>query len=314
MNTDYRDISNETISNANTAKHKLVEKVLALRCEAYLAQIKAQLLINTIYEIDGRNKMLFTVNHNLQTEINERRLAEEKLEQARKQAEDATLLKDKFVALVSHDLKNPLNLIMSYLQLAQMTCQLPAEASEMIEESLSACISMDNLINDLLSLNRIKDGQLKPECSAINVQYMVALVFEFYRGKANKKGIHLVNEVSENITFYADEKLLTQVINNLVSNAIKFCDKEDSIKISISQKDPSTIIVEDTGRGIAPHIIDDLFLYEKKTSTLGTQGESGTGFGLPLAYHIIQAHSGCLQVESIVGEGTTFYIKLPHGL
>lgn len=312
MQPDYRNISNETISNANTAKNQLVEKILTLRCAAYLSQIKAQLLTNTIYEIDGRNKVLFNTNHQLEREIYERKLAEKKLENAKKKAEEATLLKDKFVALVSHDLKNPLNQIMGYLQLAQMTNDPPEEIADIFKEILLICADMNNLINDILSLDRIKDGKLEPQYVAINIEGMIASVLNVYEGKAREKGIKLINNVSLNTFINADKKLLTQVINNLVSNAIKFCRKGDSITISISLKEPTTIIVADTGVGISPNIINDIFHYEKKTSTPGTLGEPGTGFGLPLAYHIINAHRGKLQVKSNLGEGTTFYIKLPN--
>ncbi|MCK5356276.1 MAG: HAMP domain-containing histidine kinase [Methyloprofundus sp.] len=311
MPSDYHQLSEEAISNTNVISNKLIEKMLTLRSTSYFSQIKAQLLTNTIYEIDSSKKVLFNTNSKLEKEIRERKLAEARLKEALIKAEEATKLKDKFVALVSHDLKDPLGLIMGYLQLAQITAGNPREVSEMIETSLSACNDMNNLINDILSLSRIQNGKLKPECAMTDIANLATLAINFYSKIASDKEIMLSNKININTCIYADEKLLFEVINNLISNAIKFCNKGDSIKIYIPQEETSTIIIADTGIGIAETIIDDIFHYEKKTSTIGTVGESGTGFGLPLSHDIVKAHGGNLQVKSTLGEGTTFYIKLP---
>ncbi|MCP5245231.1 MAG: HAMP domain-containing histidine kinase [Burkholderiales bacterium] len=311
MGTDYRQISNETISNANAINNKLIEKSLAMRCISYLSHVKAQLLTNTIFEIDHSKKNLFNINSKLEQEIKIRKQTEKKLQKAKDEAEDATKLKDKFVTLVSHDLKTPLNGIMGYIELVKLNTQLPDNANRMLDAALSACHDMNALINEMLNLSRIKSGKINLGLEFINVHEMINSIVEQYAPMANNKGIVLTNEINEPTQIYADKKLLTEVFNNLISNAIKFCNQGDSITIHMPEGDDSIIAVTDTGIGIHPEAIDNLFSYDIKTSTTGTAGESGTGFGLPLAHEIIQAHKGTLQVNSILGKGTTFHVRLP---
>jgi len=313
MPRSYRNISNETISNATTVKDELIEKILELRSSTYLSQIKAKLLTNTIFEIDHSKKQLFNTNTRLEQEICDRKIAEERLEDALIKAEEATKLKDKFVALVSHDLKTPLHQIMGFLQLTQVNAEeLSDDTNENIEESLKACSNMNDLINDILNLSRIKNGELKPTCTTIDAAEIISEAIDSYVKMANKKGINLINEVPAHSYVYADKKLLYEVVSNLVTNSIKFCNNGDSIRVFTSQDDISTIVISDTGIGIAEKIIDNIFCYEKKTSTTGTLGEQGTGFGLPLCYDIIKSHGGSLKVETLLGGGTSFFISLPQ--
>jgi len=313
MGVDYRQIFNETITNANEINNKLIEKSLAMRCNSYLSQIKAQLLTNTIFEIDNskKKKNLFNTNSRLEQEIIVRKETEERLQKAKDEAEEATKLKDKFVTLVSHDLKTPLNGIMGCIELVKLHSQLNDDANKMLDLALSACRDMNSLINEVLNLSKIRGGKINLQLELINAEEMANSIVEHYAPMANSKGIVLTNEIYEQTQIYADKKLLIEVFNNLISNAIKFCKQGNSIKIHMIQGEDTVIAVTDTGVGIHPEAIDNLFSYDKKTSTIGTAGESGTGFGLPLAHEIIQAHKGELQVESILGEGTTFYVKLP---
>lgn len=310
MESDYRDVTNRTISDANTVNHALIEKALAMRCSSYLSQVKAKLLTDTIFEIDNSKKQLFAINTRLEDEINERKEIEQKLIKARDEAEQATCLKDKFVALVSHDLKNPLNVVMSYLQLLQAQEKLSEKADGMINNALSSCDNMLSLINEILDLRRIKDGKIAPVCDYFNINNVVSEVIAHYQLMANDKGVVLNNEIPENAQIFADQKLLYEVFSNLISNAIKFCHKGGEVRI-YQMQDPFVLAVSDTGIGMSPDHLKDLFYYEKKTSQYGTAGERGSGFGLPLSKDIIRAHQGDLQVESQPGKGTTFIISMP---
>ena len=99
-------------------------------------------------------------------------------------------------------------------------------------------------------------------------------------------------------------------MDNLVSNAIKFCDSGDVIEISHNEKDPSIIEIKDSGPGIDAEIVEKLFVAHENVSTRGSRGEQGTGFGLPLAFEIMKMHGGKLSVQSKLGEGTVFLIHL----
>ncbi len=237
----------------------------------------------------------------------------EKLNEAKEQAEKATQLKDKFVSLVSHDLKSPLATMIGYLRLFRHDkTSPPSESSRMLlDAGLKSADHMVNIIEDILNLSRIKSGKIQLRSGFMDAFLVTINILSGLEPMAREKGIKIVNNIQENTRIYADSGLIYEVIQNLVANAIKFCRKGDTITISVSNDEFSTITISDTGVGIDPDIIGKLFDYAEKTSTAGTSGEVGTGFGLPLCHDIMGAHGGELVAESTKGKGSTFYAKLP---
>lgn len=308
MVQDYRNISDSTIKDARSVQDKLIEKALALRCSSYLAQIKSKLLTGTIYEINSSKKALLSINARLEREVAERAQAEEMLQKSRDEAEQTTRLKDKFITLVSHDLKNPLGAVIGYISFAHAMDGVPDAAREMLDQALSTCCNMNDFINEILSLDRIKGSRLEPECARIDIEKTVTAVIESHGYMSSTKGVVLINEVPPGTQLEVDEKLMLVAIGNLVSNAIKFCREGDRVRIAYQDVPHPTLLISDTGIGIGPEVINALFQYEEKTSTRGTAGEVGTGLGLPLTHDIIEAHGADLRLESTPGKGTTFYI------
>jgi len=247
-------------------------------------------------------------------DITEQKKAEEELRKAKKVAEEATQLKDKFISLVSHDLRGPLGTMMGFINLALHDEEEPqSEGSKLILESaVSSGNEMLNMIEELLNISRLKTGKLVPVPKFLDAHSVVQFIIATMEYKAKNKGITLLNNTAKNSRIYADSSLLTEVLQNLVSNAIKFCSKGDTIRLFTPSDSKTTIAVEDSGKGIAPERIEKIFNYEEKTSTIGTAGESGTGLGLPLSKDIMEAHGGTLTVVSKPKSGkTTFYAKLP---
>lgn len=246
----------------------------------------------------------------LSVELAERKEAERKMRIAKEQAEKATKIKDKFVSLVSHDLRSPIALI-KMLTKRLLKTRHDGRNKETIGAIDESCRKMMQLLDDILNLVRLQGGEMKTYPEFIEAKFFGLEVMVAFKILAEHKGVTLVNEIpSENI-IYADKALFSEVINNLVSNAIKFCSKGDSVSLFIPNEEPSTIAVKDTGTGIKPEYLADLFDYEKKTSSVGTAGEYGTGLGLPLCMEIMRAHGGDLVVDSTVGQGSVFYAKLP---
>ncbi|EGG99428.1 Phosphate regulon sensor protein PhoR [gamma proteobacterium IMCC2047] len=311
MAADFRDLSNESITNANRINNRLIEKTLAMRCNSYLSHIKAKLLTDTIYEIDSSKKALFNINSRLEQEIQSRKEMEEKLRSSTKEAEGATRLKDKFVALVTHDLKNPLNVISGSLQLLHLSSQLSESEKDMVESALFACGQMNNLISDVLNLSRIKQGKIMPELRLFDLTALIGKLIKLRESQADKKGVKLVSAIPDKSIVFADELLLAEVFENLLSNAVKFCAEGDTVKIYLPHDKPATIAVADTGAGVPQEFLENLFSYEEKTSSIGTEGEMGTGFGLPLSHEIVIAHGGKMWVESFDKKGSTFFVTLP---
>jgi len=245
--------------------------------------------------------------------ITERQRTTEKIIRAKEEAEEATKLKDKFVSLVSHDLKNPIGNIIGFLQLLQSIQDPPPneKAVLIMDTALKSADNMVQLIDEILSLSRIGSGRIQPHFTFFDASILALRAFQKISFLAESKKIALNNNIPENTRIYADLELLEEVMHNLVTNAIKFSNKGDVISLFIPENEPTTIAVSDTGVGINPETIPDLFSYSKKTSTIGTSGERGTGYGLPLSQDIVKAHGGNLEVESQKGKGSTFFIKLP---
>ena len=262
------------------------------------------------YGADGHPSRIVGTN----TDITARKKAEDAMRAAKEEAEAATLLKDKYVSLVSHDLKNPLGTIIGFLNLIHDDLERKGDqhTTLLTDAALISAGQMQILINEVLSISRIKSGVIQPKPKFFDGS-MLGVKAALYLGpEAGKKGVALVNAIPEGTRLFADETLLGEVVNNLVSNGVKFCRSGDTITMFVPDNEPSTIAVKDTGVGIRRDLIPKLFMYEEKTSTIGTAGERGSGLGLPLSRDIMTTLGGSLDVESEQGKGSTFYARLRH--
>ena len=247
-------------------------------------------------------------------DITERKRAEMELRMAKEQAEEATKLKDKFVSLVSHDLKSPLSTMMGFIKLikADYAGTMDGEGQNMLDVILESGQRMNSIIEELLSISMLKTGKILPKLKFFDAYYVAIKTIMAVEYNAKVKGINLVNNVPGKTRIYADPMLFEQVLQNLVSNALKFSHTGGSVTISVPAGRPTTIAVSDTGVGMDKGKIDNIFHYDVQTTTPGTSGEIGTGLGLPLSHDIMLAHNGALTLDSTPGEGTTFYATLPH--
>ncbi len=246
-------------------------------------------------------------------DITERKRAEEELRKAKEKAEEATSLKDKFVSLVSHDLKGPLSSLLGYLELISEEGDKRGEEEKkrMLKTAIGSGEKMVKLIDELLSLGRLKTGSFKPKLSFIDARFFAVNAMTEIEYSSEKKDIKLENRIPKNTRIFTDEGLFLEVIRNMASNAVKFCKKGDTITFFIPEGAASTVAVSDTGIGIAPERLEKIFDYESKSSTLGTGGEKGTGLGLPLCRDIMETLGGRLWAESEPGKGSVFHAELP---
>jgi len=243
----------------------------------------------------------------------ERKQAENELRMAKEKAEKATKLKDKFVSMVSHDLKSPFNSIVGFLRLMEGDQDNPLYPShkEMIDDILENCDGMLQMIDELLNINKLQTGKIQPKLKFHDARSLIESAIHRVRFLAENKKIELNNKVPDNARLYADWDLYSEVILNLVTNSIKFSNVGDSISLYIPEGKTTTIAVKDTGVGIKEILIPKLFKYEEKTSFPGTAGETGSGYGLPFCKDIMDVHGGDLRVDSVEGQGTTFFVELP---
>jgi len=235
------------------------------------------------------------------------------LKLAKERAEEADRLKDEFVSLVSHDLRSPLGSMLGLIDLLQRSPEenLTGKQVGIVSRIGKNCKVLLEMIDQLLDITRLKTGRIVPKKKFLDVQVITSVVADTYHFAAGKKDLEVLNLVPDGMTMFADERLFSEVIYNLLGNAIKFSNPGGRIWIRPSTSVKGALEVVDEGIGIDSVRIPELFSTSTKTSTLGTKGERGTGFGLPLCQDIVHAHEGSIEVHSILDQGSIFMIRLP---
>ncbi len=246
-------------------------------------------------------------------------IIEESNNRLKKSGADLTTLnatKDKFFTIIAHDIKNPLS---SLLNLSQIIIEKfdtlkdneIQEFNNMIYESAS---NLYNLLENLLNWARTNTNKIRFNPLPMKLLPVVNNVAIINKLTANQKNIEIRNEVPDDIEVYADLQMLTSILRNLVSNALKFTPEGGNI--TISAKDNYTMIdisVTDTGLGISPNDMEKLFRLDTHFSTRGTENESGTGLGLILVKEFVERNKGKVTMSSQPGKGSTFTFTLPTG-
>lgn len=247
--------------------------------------------------------------------ITERNNLIEELSMVKEKLDLLNLQKDKVCSIIAHDLRSPFSGLLGISKaLADNIESLTQEEIRDFAKALKDSIeSTYKLLENLLEWSRLQRGILPFEPDYINLKEILEGIVYVQEVKAKEKGIALVNNVPDDLAVYADYNMLSTVLRNLVSNAIKFTPKGG--KVEIASKDNGDFVevsVKDTGIGIPEEMIPHLFKIGAKTSRSGTEGEPSSGFGLVLCKELIDKHLGKIWVESQVGKGTTFYFAIPH--
>jgi len=240
--------------------------------------------------------------------------AEIQLRKAEKILQETNDAKDKFFSILAHDLKNPFN---SLLGLSELLVEDFDETSEeekldMLKKIQRTSESAYALLENLLDWARMQTGSISLNIQTVELFPVIKNVLEVNYLHAYNKQIEIINEVQEDIKVMADENMLLTMIRNLVSNAIKFTNREGKVWIrSILENDRVRIIVEDNGIGMDDKTRGRLFKISEKVKTYGTDDESGTGLGLIIIKEFIEKNNGTITVESTPGKGSRFVIVLP---
>lgn len=245
--------------------------------------------------------------------IGARKAAEDKLKAAKENAESATRLKDKFISLLSHDLRSPLASII-LMQKVTTSSHKDAKCGEcktMLGKSIGICETMLEMTDNLLESARLQGGAIRLNRKICDIKGICETVMEDLNYLAAQKEVVLKNELSDGVRWYVDRILFQRVMHNLVVNALKFSAKGGVVTIFQPDGNNKQVAVKDTGTGIIKKLLPDIFKYEVKTTTTGTSGERGTGFGLPMCMEIVKAHGGTIAAASQMGKGSTFFIEVP---
>ena len=220
-------------------------------------------------------------------------------------------LKDEFIALVSHELRTPLTSIRGYLELL-LVDELPREQREYLQVVERNSHRLLRLVSDLLLLAQIEAGKLTLEVQPLDLSGVVAESVEAARPAAEANGIELTFARTSLPLLDGDRARIAQVLDNLVSNAIKFTPAGGRVKVrSRIEGDAAAVVVEDTGIGIAPEEQAQLFERFYRTASATKRAIQGTGLGLSISKAIAEEHGGEIRVSSEQGVGTTFILRLP---
>ncbi len=219
-------------------------------------------------------------------------------------------VKNKLFSIISHDLKNEINGLEGSLNLLKDNSISEKEFKEIIPFLASGTHQTSILLHNLLNWSKSQLKELNANPTSFDISEVIHNKFTFFENKASQKGIRLVNELSPTVIF-ADRDMFAIVAQNLIANAIKFCNPGDSIElVSEEKEDGYEICFKDTGIGINPDHIHKLFAEDTFTTT-GTQNETGTGLGLKICKELIELNKGEIKVESSLGSGSTFCVYLP---
>jgi len=254
-------------------------------------------------------------------DITGRKQAEERLkealareQEARGEAERANRSKDEFIALVSHELRSPLNSILGWttaLRRAGYEQELHDRGLEIIERSARM---QSQLIDDLMDTARAISGKLRLEVRPTDLAEVIEKAVEVVRPAAEAKGVSLGARLDRNAgQITGDPDRLQQVAWNLLSNAVKFTNKGGRVDVRLERVDPyAQITVSDNGLGIKPEFLPHVFDRYQQAGTSGGRRVGGLGLGLSLTRQLVEMHGGSVAAESEgEGKGATFTVKLP---
>jgi PAS domain S-box-containing protein len=254
-------------------------------------------------------------------DISDRKRAEAEREQllareraAREEAEAANRIKDEFLAVLSHELRSPLNPILGWTRLLR-TRKFDAQATDRALETIERNAKLQTqLIGDLLDVSRILQGKMALNVCPVNLVNTIEAALETVQLAAQTKGIDIHAQLAPDVeAVCGDPARLQQIVWNLLSNAVKFTPAGGRVEVRLETVDASAQIqVKDTGKGIAREFLPHVFEYFRQEDSTTTRTFGGLGLGLAIVRHLTQLHGGIVRAESLgEGLGATFTVRLP---
>lgn len=285
----------------------LVYRVTSKNGEKIWLRESLKLVRNNEGEIIERHSVVFNITSIRNKEI--------ELEKSNEMLKELNASKDKFISIVSHDLRAPFTTLLGFSEILLNEKDLSEEErNEYLKYIYDASKTELNLINCLLDWSRLQTGRIKIEPTRLNVKNTVANAITSLTGVAVRKNIDIKIDIPQTLFMNADERLISQAILNLVSNAVKFTPKGKEVQI-YSQRFKEgmlEIVVCDQGLGIPEEDQNKLFRIDQKFIMADTEGEKGSGLGLTLVKEIIDKHGGQVWFYSKVGEGSEFHFTIPE--
>ncbi len=267
-------------------------------------------LNRTLKNLATANSEIASRNAEIEKRAKELVITNKELEQSLNLNADKNL----FISILAHDLKNPFGALLGLTELlfeniSQNDLVEIKNISKIINQSAK---NIFDLLEDMLKWSSIQLGKIPFEPKALIFTEITDEVITLLHNYAKSKNISITNSLSDELHVFADRNMLSAILRNLISNAIKFTNYDGLIEISATHSDSNLIIsVSDNGVGIAPEILSKIFDISHFQSTTGTAKEEGTGLGLLICKEFVEKHGGKIWVESEVGKGSIFYFNMP---
>ena len=272
---------------------------------------KNQLLKQQEEELRSINEELLHLNQDLEERVKERTL---ELEKVNAELKDLNISKDKFLSVISHDLRNPLTalLVSSEKLYAGAENHSPKSITTLSTIIHSTSKKILQQLNELVEWAKKQQEKTNFNPEPIHLFNRMNESLELLNDNAYQKQINLQNLVPKNIYVSADSLMLRSILQNVVTNAIKYTSHGGCVKVTAQPlQSMIEVCVEDTGVGMSPETRDKLFATSFSSSISGTDNEKGSGLGLLLVKDFVAQHGGTIHIESAIGVGTTFKFTIP---
>lgn len=235
-------------------------------------------------------------------------------------AQQSEKARNMFFSSMSHDMRTPLNAIIGLSEIALHHVNSPEKTTDYLNKITTSSKHLLNLINDILELSRLEQGKMNVETKQINLKEFIEENTDVFQTRAAQEGKALIiNYDIQDKLIYGDPFRLTQILNNLLSNAFKFTNTNDKIYIRLKQLEKNKISkyqleIEDTGIGMSQEFLEKIFIPYERETRFGEKKISGTGLGTVIVKNIVSHLGGEITVTSELGKGSTFVVTLPFEL
>lgn len=300
---DYKPLEVQMNTQVITLSQEEYKKLLAENSELK-AEVKA--LRGQIDTLQTRGAELSKQNKELQEKVEKLASKKEELEELQKQ-------KDDLFAMVIHDIKNPASIIKSLVELLRSYDLSATEQQEVIQDIVETTSKIVSLSQEVSRILALESSRLILDIESLPINNIINDVVRVNMPNANKKQIKIITELDEKLpNAQFDPQKIAEVVDNILSNAIKFTQKGGTVKIKSYKSEDSVVVdVTDNGLGLSESDIKNAFQRGARLSTRPTEGEPSSGLGLWIVKKLVDAHKGKVWVKSALGKGSTFSFSIP---